>query len=65
MASLSSLMRRHLAVVDDDGDGEMGNNDYDDFDDAMDFAASRWRCCPHRDGVVAVADAQASCHCQR
>ena len=25
----------------------------------------RWRCCPHCDGIIAVADAQASCHCQR
>jgi hypothetical protein len=44
-------MRRRLVVVDDDGDGVMGNNDYDDFDDATYFAvvamallpSSRWR----------------------
>ena len=48
---LSSPMRRRLVVVDDYGDGVMGNNDYDDFDDATDFAvvamallpSSRWR----------------------
>jgi hypothetical protein len=38
MASLSSPMRRRLVVVNDDGDGVTGDNDYDDFDDAMDFA---------------------------
>ena len=51
MASLSSPTRRRLFVVDDYGDGVMGNNDYDDFDDATDFAvvamallpSSRWR----------------------
>ena len=31
-------MRRRLSVVDDDGDGVTGDNDYDDFDDAADFA---------------------------
>ena len=51
MASLPSPMRRHLAVVDDDGDGVTGDNDDDYFDDATDFAvvamallpSSRWR----------------------
>jgi hypothetical protein len=51
MASLPSLMRRRLAVVDDDGDGVMGDNDDNYFDDATDFAvvvmallpSSRWR----------------------
>jgi len=38
MALLSSPMRRRLVVVDDDGDGVTGDNDYDDFDDATDFA---------------------------
>jgi hypothetical protein len=38
MASLPSPMRRCLAVVDDDGDGVTGDDDYDDFDDATDFA---------------------------
>ena len=37
-ASLPSPMRRRLAVVDDDGDGVTGNDDYNDFDDATDFA---------------------------
>ena len=53
MASLLSLMRMRLAVVDDDGDGVMGNNNYDDFDNATDFAvvamallpSSQWRRC--------------------
>jgi hypothetical protein len=44
-------MRRRLAVVDDDGDGVMGDNDDNYFDDATDFAvvvmallpSSRWR----------------------
>jgi hypothetical protein len=31
-------MRRHLAKVDNDGDGVTGDNDNDDFDDATDFA---------------------------
>ena len=52
MASLPSPMRMRLAVVNDDGDGVTGDN-YDDFDDATDFAivvmallpSSRWRCC--------------------
>jgi hypothetical protein len=51
MASLPSLMRRRLAVVDDDGDGVMGDNGDNYFDDATDFAvvvmallpSSRWR----------------------
>jgi hypothetical protein len=38
MALLSSPMRRRLAVVDDDGDGMTGDNDYDDFDDVTDLA---------------------------
>jgi hypothetical protein len=38
MASLLSPMRRRLAIVDDDGNGVKGDNDYDDFDDATDFA---------------------------
>ena len=53
MASLSSPMRRRLVVVDDDVDGVTGDNDYNDFDDATDFAvvtmallpSSRWRHC--------------------
>ena len=49
MASLTSPIRRHLAVVNDDGDGVTGDN-YDDFE-------SRWR--------VAIANAQASCRCRR
>ncbi len=39
MALLPSLMRRRLAVVDDDGDGVTGDNSDDDFDNATDFAA--------------------------
>ena len=34
----SPPMRRRLAVVDNDGDGMTGDSDYDDFDDATDFA---------------------------
>jgi len=53
MASLLSPMRRRLVVVDDDGDGVTGKNDYDDFEDATDFAvvamallpSLRWRRC--------------------
>ena len=60
MALLSSPMRRHLVVVDNDSDGVTGDNHYDDFNDAMDFAVVAMGCCPHRDGVVAIADAQAS-----
>jgi hypothetical protein len=53
MASLSSPIRMRLAVVDDDGNGVTGNNDYDDFDNATDFAvvamallpSLRWRHC--------------------
>jgi hypothetical protein len=53
MASLSSPTCRRLAVVDDDGDGVTGDNDYDDFDDATDFTVAamallpswQWRCC--------------------
>jgi hypothetical protein len=54
MASLRSPpMRRRLAIVDDDGEGMTGDSNYDDFDDATDFAvvamallpSSRWRCC--------------------
>ena len=53
MASLPSPMCRRLAIVDDDGDGMTGDEDYDDFDDATDFAvvamallpSSRWRRC--------------------
>ena len=30
-------MHRCLAVVDDDGNGVMGDDDYDDFNDATDF----------------------------
>ena len=60
MALLSSPMRRRLVVVDNDSDGVMGDNHYDDFNDAMDFAVVAMGCCPHRDGVVAIADAQAS-----
>jgi hypothetical protein len=37
MASLPSPMRRSLAVVDEDGDGVTGDDDDDDFNDAMDF----------------------------
>ena len=44
MASLPSPMRRHLAVVDDDGDGVTGDND-----DGRDGLRRR------RDGVVALA----------
>ncbi len=38
MALLLSLMRRRLAVVNDDGDGVTGDNDYNYFDDTTDFA---------------------------
>ena len=31
-------MRRCRAVVDDDGDGVTGDDDYDDFNNATDFA---------------------------
>ena len=49
----SPLMRRRLALVDDDGDGMTGDGDYNDFDDATDFAivamvlllSSQWRHC--------------------
>jgi hypothetical protein len=64
MASLPSPMRRHLSVVDYDGNGLMGNTVNDDGDDATDFAviamallpSSRWRRCHCR-------SAQASCRC--
>ena len=63
-------MHRCLAVVDDDGNGVMGDDDYDDFNDATDFTvvlmallrSLRWHCCPGRNGIIAFADAQASCH---
>ena len=42
-------MRRRLAVVDDDGDGVTGDNNYDDFDNATDFAVVAMV-----DGVVAL-----------
>jgi hypothetical protein len=50
VALLPSPMRRRLDVVDDDGDGVTGDDDYDDFEDATDFAvvamallpSSRW-----------------------
>ena len=53
MTSLPSPIPRHLAVVDDDGDGVTGNDNYDDFNNAMDFAviamallpSSQWRYC--------------------
>ena len=38
MASLPSPMHRRLAIVDDDGDGVTGDVDYNDVDDATDFA---------------------------
>jgi hypothetical protein len=38
MTALPSPMRRRLAVVDDDGKGVTGDDDYHDFDDATDFA---------------------------
>ena len=48
-------MHRHLAVVDDDGDGVTGNDNDDNFDDATDFAvvamallpSLRWHCYRH------------------
>ena len=49
MASLSLTMRRRLAVVDNDGDGVTGDNNYDDFDNATDFAVVAMV-----DGVVAL-----------
>jgi hypothetical protein len=49
MASLSLTMRRRLAVVDNDGDGVTGDNNYDDFDNATDFAVVAMA-----DGVVAL-----------
>ena len=56
-------MRRRLVVVDNDSDGVMGDNHYDDFNDAMDFAvvamallpSSRWRRCHCRCAGVAIA----------
>jgi hypothetical protein len=70
MASLPSpLMRRHLAVVDDDGDGMTGNGDYDDSDDATDFAvvamallpSSRWcRCRGRCTGVLPLSTMMAT-----
>jgi hypothetical protein len=52
MALLLSPMRMRLAVVDNDGDGVTGNNNYDD-DNATDFAvvamallpSLQWRHC--------------------
>jgi hypothetical protein len=38
MALLLAPIHRRLAVVDDDGDGVMGNDNDDNFDDATDFA---------------------------
>jgi hypothetical protein len=38
MASLPSPICRRLAIVKDDGDGVTGDDDYNDFDDATDFA---------------------------
>ena len=35
MASLPSQMRRRLAIVNNDGNGMMGDNDYDDFDNGV------------------------------
>ena len=64
MTSLMPPMRRRLAVVNDDGNGVTGDN-YDDFDNATDFAVVAMACCPRRDGVVAVANAQAFCRCRR
>ncbi len=54
MALLPSQMRRRLAIADNDGGGMMGDN-FQQRDGLR-------RCC---DGVVAVADAQASCRCRR
>ena len=53
MMALPSLMQRRLAVVDDDGNGMTGDDNYDDFDDATDFAiiatallpSLQWRQC--------------------
>jgi len=45
MASLPSPTHRRLAIVVDDGDGVMGNDDYNDFGD---------RLCRRRDSVIAL-----------
>ncbi len=65
MASLPSPMRKRLAVVDDDGNGVTGDDNNDDFDDAKDFAVVTMALLPCHDGVVAIANVQASCYCQQ
>jgi len=55
MASLPLLMRRRLAVVDNDGDGATGD-EVDDGDDSFALPLSRWHCCP-------LAMVSLSCRC--
>jgi hypothetical protein len=55
MALLLSPMRRHLAVVDNDGNGVTGNDNDDDFDNAADFAVI----------AMALLPLLQCCHCHR
>jgi hypothetical protein len=43
--------------------GLQDHNGVVDIDVQASSPSSWWRCCPRRDGVFVVADAQASCHC--